>query len=166
MVSTRPPISKPFCPISNPLVTVLSASVTISITVTFMFHSFFSSLARARYLSLFSFSFNFTPVVCRDGKLHYSAGSFFYFLFFIFYFIYFIFFFILLTIIKCGRLAEIRWSVYVWKSQRICMCLILPDAIRVGQILFIRTVKFQFLHNSQRIWLLSFHSLQVFHISV
>ena len=35
------------------------APITIGIIVTFMFHSFFNSLARSRYLSLFSHSFSF-----------------------------------------------------------------------------------------------------------
>ena len=56
IVSTRPFISKS----SSPLVTVPRAPITMGITVTFMFHSFFISLVRTRYLSLFSFSFNFT----------------------------------------------------------------------------------------------------------
>ena len=60
MVSTCPLISKSFSPCTNPLVTVLSMSVTIGITITFLFHSFFNSLARSRYLSLFLPSFNFT----------------------------------------------------------------------------------------------------------
>ena len=40
-------------------VTVPKAPITIGIIVTFMFHSFFNSLARSRYLSLFSHSFSF-----------------------------------------------------------------------------------------------------------
>ena len=60
MVSTRPLISRSSSPFINPLVTVLSASITIGINVTFMFHSIFSSLIRSRYLSFFSHSFNFT----------------------------------------------------------------------------------------------------------
>ena len=52
MVS-RPLISKSSSLWTNPLVTVPSAPVTICITVAFMFHSFFSTLARSRYLSLF-----------------------------------------------------------------------------------------------------------------
>ena len=56
MVSTRPPTSKSSSPFSNPLVTVPKAPITI---VTFMFHSFFNSLARSRYLSFFSNSFRF-----------------------------------------------------------------------------------------------------------
>ena len=42
-----------------PLVTVPNAPITIGIIVTCMLHSFFNSLARSRYLSFFSHSFNF-----------------------------------------------------------------------------------------------------------
>ena len=59
MVSTRPPTSKSSSPFSNPLVTVPNAPITIGIIVTCMFRSFFNSLARSRYLSLFSHSFSF-----------------------------------------------------------------------------------------------------------
>ena len=41
------------------LVSVASAPVTTGITVIYMVHSFFNSLARARYLSLFLPSFSF-----------------------------------------------------------------------------------------------------------
>ena len=44
MVFSRSLISKFSCPCTNPLVTVPSVPVTIGITVTFMFHSFFSVL--------------------------------------------------------------------------------------------------------------------------
>ena len=54
MVSTRSLISKSSSPFNNPLVTVLKALITIGIIVTFMFHNFFNSLARSRYLSFFS----------------------------------------------------------------------------------------------------------------
>ena len=57
--SARPPTSKSSRPFNNPLVTVPKAPVTIGIIVTFMFHCFFNSLARSRYLSLFSHSFSF-----------------------------------------------------------------------------------------------------------
>ena len=60
MVSTRPPASKSSSPFSNPLVIVPNAPITIGETVTLMFHSLFSSLARSRYLSFFSHSFSFT----------------------------------------------------------------------------------------------------------
>ena len=59
MVSTRPPTSKSSSSLNNPLVTVPNAPITIGIIVTCMFHSFFNSLARSRYISFFSHSFSF-----------------------------------------------------------------------------------------------------------
>ena len=59
IVSTRPPTSKSSRPFNNPLVIVPNAPNTIGTIVTFMFHSFFNSLARSRYLSFFSLSFRF-----------------------------------------------------------------------------------------------------------
>ena len=59
MISTRPPTSNSSNPFSNPLVTVPNAPITIGIIVTCMFHSFFNSLAKSRYLSFFSHSFSF-----------------------------------------------------------------------------------------------------------
>ena len=49
MVSTRLPTSKSSRLFNNPLVTVPKAPITIGIIVTFIFHSFFNSLARSRY---------------------------------------------------------------------------------------------------------------------
>ena len=60
MVSTRPPTFKSSRSFNKRLVTVPKAPVTICIIDTFIFHSFFNSLARSRYLSLFSHSFRFT----------------------------------------------------------------------------------------------------------
>ena len=68
MVSTRPQTSKSSRPFNNPLVTVPKAPVTIGINVTFMFHSLFNSLARSRYLSLFSDSFSFIQWSARTAK--------------------------------------------------------------------------------------------------
>ena len=51
-----PLISKSSNPFANPLGIVPSAPITIGITVIFMFHSFFSPLARDRYSSFFSVS--------------------------------------------------------------------------------------------------------------
>ena len=59
IVSVRLPISKSSRPFNNPLVIVPNALITIRTIVTFMFHSFFNSPARSRYLSFFSFSFRF-----------------------------------------------------------------------------------------------------------
>ena len=66
IVSTRSPTSKSSSLFNNPLVTVPKAPITIGIIVTFMFHSFFNSLARSRYLSLFSHPFSF---------IRWSAGT-------------------------------------------------------------------------------------------
>ena len=59
IVSTRPLTSKSSRPFNNPLVIVPKAPITNDTIVTFMFHSFFNSLARSRYLSFFSHSFRF-----------------------------------------------------------------------------------------------------------
>ena len=56
MVSTRPLISKSSGLFINPLVTAPRAPIIIGIDVTFMFHIFFNSLVRSRYLSFFSVS--------------------------------------------------------------------------------------------------------------
>ena len=77
---------------TNLLVNGPSAPITIGITVIFMFHSFFSSLARCRYL----FFFLSCSVVWLDGKVRNLAGS----LFWLFFFF---------TITRPGRLAKIRW---------------------------------------------------------
>ena len=59
VVSTRPLLSKYFTYIFITSVIAPRALIT-SITVTFMFHSFFSPLASFRYLCFFSLSFSFT----------------------------------------------------------------------------------------------------------
>ena len=59
MVFTRSLISKSSTSFNNILVTVRRAPIIIGINVTFMFQSFFNFPARSRYLSFFSFSFNF-----------------------------------------------------------------------------------------------------------
>ena len=96
MVSTRPPTSKP----SSTLVTVPNAPITIGIIVTCMFHSFFNSLARSRYLSFFSHSFSFILWSARTSKTTILQVLFF-----------------LLIIIKSGLLVDIRGSVCMSKSH-------------------------------------------------
>ena len=66
MVSTHSFIFRSSC--TNSLVTIPRAPITIGINVTFMFHSFFSSLARSRYLPFFSPSFNFILWSARTAK--------------------------------------------------------------------------------------------------
>ena len=90
MVSTRPVISKSFSPCTNPLVTVPRAQITIGIIFTFIFQSFSNFLARSRYLSLFSHSFNFTLWSAGTAKSTALQVIFF-----------------LLIIIRSDRLAEI-----------------------------------------------------------
>ena len=63
IVSTRPPTSKSSRPFNNPLVIVPRTPITIGTIVTFMFHSFFNSLARSRYLSFFSLSFRLIIII-------------------------------------------------------------------------------------------------------
>ena len=58
--SARSPCSCSSSPLLKPLWTILNALTTIGITVTFMFHNFSNSLARPKYLFLFSFSLIFT----------------------------------------------------------------------------------------------------------
>ena len=98
IVSTRPPTSRSF---NNPLVTAPKAPIKIGIIVTFMFHSFFNSLAMSRYLSFFSHSFRFILWSAGTAKLTILQILFF-----------------LLIIVRSGLLAGIRWSVCMLKSHR------------------------------------------------
>ena len=75
MVSTCPDNSKYFNPFINPSVTVTRVPITINIVVTLMFHSFFNSLARSRYLSFFSLSFNY--ILWSDGTVKSTIQQFF-----------------------------------------------------------------------------------------
>ena len=72
MVLVCPSISSSSSPLTKSLRTVLSAPIIIVITLTFI--TFFSFLARSKYLSIF---FVFHSVVCQDSKVHDSTGSFF-----------------------------------------------------------------------------------------
>ena len=113
MVSSRPPTSKSSRPFNNPLVTVPKAPITIGIIVTFMFHSFFYSLPRSSYLSLFSHFFGF--ILRSAGTAKSTILQIFIFLLLL----------LLLIIIRSGLLAEIRWSVCISKSHRsLCVSLL------------------------------------------
>ena len=81
IVSTRSPTSKSSRPFSNPFVTVPKAPITIGITVTFIFHSFFNSLASSRYLSFFSHSFSFIQWSAGTAKSTILQILFFFFFF-------------------------------------------------------------------------------------
>ena len=96
MVSTRPLFSKSSSPCTNLLVTVLSTTIRIGIIVTFMFHSFFSSLARSRYFSLVLLSFSFIQWSAGNSKIQYTAV----------FLLFFVCFLILLGLVAWPRLGD------------------------------------------------------------
>ena len=121
------------------------APITIGIIVTFMFHSFFNSLARSRYLSLFSHSFSF--ILWSAGTAKSTTLQIF--------FLFFFFFFLLLIIIRSGLRAKIRWSVCISKSHRsLCVSFSRTDA---GLCIYHLSAwsNLNFLHISQWITLLT-----------
>ena len=101
IVSTRPPTSKSSRPFNNPLATVPNAPITIGTIVTFMFYSFFNSLARSKYVSFFSHSFRF--ILWSAGTTKSTILQ---------------ILFLLLIIMRSGLLAGIRWSVCMLKSHK------------------------------------------------
>ena len=155
VVSTRPPTSKSSSPFNNPLVTVPKVPIMIAIIFTFMFLSFFNSLARSRYLSFFSLSFSFIlwsagtakstilqilffvvdyNKVCLFTPLEFFTPV---LAFFQFYSVVswnskvhnFASSLFLLIIIRSGFLAENRWSVCMSKSHRsLCVSFSRTDA--------------------------------------
>ena len=103
-----------------------------------MFHRFFNSLAKSRYLSLFLLSFNFTLWSAETAK-----STIFQVLFFLF----------LLIIIRSCNLAEIWWSVCISKSQRnLWVSFYRTDSGLCIYHLFVWS-NFNFLHNFQWITL-------------
>ena len=129
IVSIRPLISKFSSPFTNPLVTVLRAPITIGITVTFTFHIFFNSLARSRYF--------LSILLC--GQPGQQSPQ--------------VLFIFLLSIIRFGRLAEIRWSVCISKSLRsLWISFARTDSLLCIYHLFVWS-DFNFLHSSQWITL-------------
>ena len=95
-----------------------------------MFHVFFNSLARSRYLSFFSHSFSFILWSAGTAKSTILQVLFF-----------------LLIIIWSGLLAEIRWSVCTSKSHRsLCASFSRIDAGLCIYHLFVWS-NFNFLHN-------------------
>ena len=96
IVSNRPPSTRSSRPFNNPFVIVSKAPITIGTTVTFMFHSFFNSLERSRYLPFFAHSFRFIQWSARTAESTILQII-----------------FILLIIIRSGLLVGIRWSVCI-----------------------------------------------------
>ena len=89
-------ISKSSPPLTNLWEIVRNAPIIIGISTTFIFHSYFSSLASSKYLYVFSLSFNFN--LCSTVKPTIRQVLF------------------LLTNFRFGRLAEVRWFVCISKS--------------------------------------------------
>ena len=115
------------------------AQTIISITVTFMFQRFFSSLAKVLVLIFLFGFFYFYFVVCRDGQVHSTLGSL------------FSFFFFFLTITRSGRQVEIWWSVCISKWLRsLRPSFSMTDSVLCIYHLFAWSI-FNFLRNSQRI---------------
>ena len=105
----------PQSPFNNLLVTVRKAPITIGIIVTFMFHIFLQFPSKVEVLILLFTFLHFYPVVNQDSKLHNFASS--------------ISFLLLLIIIRSDLLAEIRWSVCMWKSHwSLCVSFSRTDA--------------------------------------
>ena len=131
IVSTRPPISKSSRPFNNPLVIVPNAPITIGTIVTFMFHSFFNSLATSRYLSFFSLSFRIILWSAPTAKSTILQ------------------IFFLLNIMRSGLLARIKWSVCMLKSHRgLCVSFSRTGARLCRYHLFVWS-NWNFLHISQ-----------------
>ena len=94
MVSTRPLISMSSSSFNNPWVTVPKAQITFSKIVIFMFHSFFPS--KVEVLILLFIFFQFYSVVSKINNFANSLSF-------------------SIIIIRCGLLADIRWSVCMSK---------------------------------------------------
>ena len=133
IVSIHHPISNFSIPLKKPLRTVVP--ITIGITITPMFYSFFKFSSKGQVFFSLSAFFYFQLEVCRDGKVHYTESYLFSFCFFFFFF-----FFFLSIVPRSGLLAGIRWSIYIPKSQivlsvsffrriLVCACTILKYVI-------------------------------------
>ena len=112
MVSTRPPTPRSSRLFNNPLVTVPKALISTDIIITSIFHSFFNSLARSRYLSRFSHSFSFILWSAGTAKSTILQISFFFY--------FFIFFFLLLYgLVFWSRLGD---PFVCQSSIGVCVC--------------------------------------------
>ena len=107
-----------------------------------MFHIFFTSLVRSRYLSFFSFSVSFILWTSRIAKSTISQFH--------------LFFALFLIIIRSGLLAVIKWSVCMlrshWNLLEFSVSFSRPYAVLCIYHLFVWSY-FKFLHNSQWITL-------------
>ena len=113
-----------------------------------MFPSFFNSLTRSRYSSFFSLSLDFAQCSVGTAKSTIRQVLFF-----------------LLIITRSGRLADIRWSVCISKSQRsLCVSFSWTDS---GLCIYhsFELSNFNFLHNSQWITLPTLSCLVLYSFS-
>ena len=134
MVFTRPLISEVLQSLYQFFSDLKSTNYN-DITVTFLFHSFFSSFARYEYVSLFLVSFTFTLFSARKAKSIIRQV------------------FVLLSITKFGHLAEKRWFLCTWKSKTIlCTSFFRMDSVLPIYYLFVWS-NLIFLHNTLRITL-------------
>ena len=102
MVFTYPLILKTSSAFINPLWIVLNSLTTTGIITSSMYNSFFFiSLARSMYLSLFAFFYILTLWSAGMAKSSIRQVP-----------------FLWLTVSRFNRLAEIRWSLWITKSQR------------------------------------------------
>ena len=127
MVSSRPLISKSSSSFNNPLVTTVpKVPITIGIILTFVFHIFFLFACKARYISFFSISVLFCRQAGQQSLQFCKFSSF------------------LLIIIRSRLLAEIRWSIFMSKSQGVYVCHP-PWGVPGHAYTFCSLVKFKFL---------------------
>ena len=133
----RSQISNSSNSLSKLLRTISSAPFTCGITVTLIYHGFFRSLARSKYLSLFSLSFFFTQWFAVTAKSTIQQV--------LFFFNFFFFFFVNYHQVRSP--SWIRWSICISKSWRI-LCV---SFSRMDSGLFIYHLviwsNFNFLHN-------------------
>ena len=135
MVTTCHLTSMSFTPFTKPLGPAPRTPITIFITFTSMFHRFFTSLGRSRYLPIFSGFFYFPSVILCRHKVPYTAG-----------FLSLFFFFCKLSKVwSSDRLAGIRGTVCISKSQKILCVSFSMMCFQLVHISQVRKVRFQFL---------------------
>ena len=130
LVSNHPFISTSFSHCTAPLMTLPSAPIALSITVTFVFHCccFFSSLARSRYLSFFFLILS--VLICSQPERQSQPFDWFSL-------------FLLLTMSRFVRQAEIKIiSLYLKIKENFVK---LQDGFWVAHILLFRMIKFKIL---------------------
>ena len=133
MVFARPSISDSSKPFNKHLGIVSRTPITIDIAFTLMFQIFFSSLARSKYFSLFSFSFMFAQWSAGTAKSTIRQV---------------VFFIYSLIITRSGLLGGIKWSICISKSQRIfCVAFSRTDSDLCIYHLVVWS-NFKLLHNS------------------